>query len=1034
MPNELERELAQLQTLHDRGDPASLHYADRLQKEYHVIQLNGLSEDVYHAAKSEGHPPQGWTRLSEHPELLEKYAAQLEMSKDQLLDRLHPDNSGFRSEIYLPDAALQQAGYKPTLAFKGSSGMVMGSNGKLYDTSAEDFGANNFPQSIGLKTDYYDCAMNLGHDLKRYGVDFESTGHSLAGGMAAAVAAVTDTHATTLNAAGLNPITTARFAQEHPGVIVAKDLNHLVTNYQMQGELLSDGIQNNIHNIDALRRAELGGTLKEACDVLQRVPEAKALFAQKLGAGLPQQAQETVNAFVNKVATGNTDQLLRDLPLAVGEQHVLAAMTRDAQGNLVPRVQVTSLPETTLLATPLLESLAVVSAGARVGERGGEVVAAAGRLEARGLHAAGRGVDGATDAVGAFAQATTRFEGKVAQTGEHVAGATLAHARTIHAEWAAQVDQKLGQASYLGAELDAALLRGAGYLRPELQPVLQAGATHLEQYGLEAQRQGAAAATADRHAGQVDAATIRSATHTVETATGQTANAYGAAQHAVIGGTGHYARAGLDATAQGVEGTTRHAPAAFATAGATAGLSLAAALELNPANYPRLAEAAAALSQGKHAGSEALERHLEAATVTPSLAANVQSLERQANQHLQLTPAHAPAAQHPAEPSPASDPTRHQQRALHGESSPVDRAHEVQRQQETQSHTAARDAHAPPAVTSAPVMRAPERETATARHAPNAGQPAGPAHVPASHATLQTVAPVPKLSPPLDPPALKDFRHPGHPLNARYEMFRDALGEQNFHQARPTLNDAPEVRGYTAEQKDRLAAGFTARLGTDIRFNTEIQHFRKDGDTLLAVEHPQELGSRPLLLAIPEKEALTRSPEQHTAAWRARELPQQQAVNTQRPDPHSLSPDHPGHPDHPRHAMFEHAREALTSEYARWGMQKGTESLDRETVQVMTAARGNQMNDVGTIRLYKATPDSPGISEHPKLAVYSTPEGPRQGLAAHMAIIESQTLQHAQAAAQFQAVDQQVTQQIQVNQQWQAQINAQAQQGPGLGR
>lgn len=655
MPTEIEREQALLQQLRASNDPAARRDADQLQTLYHDRQMDGLAQDVYQAAKGEGQPPPGWTRLSEHPELLEKYASQMHMSAFELKRTLHPDGSGFRAEVYLPDAAMQQAGYKPTLAFKGSSGEVMTSDGKRHDTTAEDFVANNFPQSVGLETDYYDRAMLLARSMKLGGVDFESTGHSLAGGMAAAAASVTDTHATTFNAAGLNPLTTARFAQQHPDVTVPKDLNHLITNYQVQGELLSDGIQNNIHNMDALRRQELGGVLQETCEVLQRVPEARDLFAQKLGAGLPLQAQQSVNAFVDKVATGDPNRMLHDLPLAVGQQHVLAAMTRDDQGHLVKRVQVLSLPETTQLATPLLESLAVVSAGAHIGERGGEVVAAGGHLEAQVLHATGRGVDGVTNTVGAGANAVTRAEGVFAQANEHLAGAVLAHARTAQAEVAAQVDQGLGQAKQFGAEFDATMLRGVGHLLPEpAQHALQEQAARDEQEGLEAQRQAAAMAAAERQAGKTDAAAIRAATHTVETVTLKSAEAYGAAQHAVIGGAGHYAQAGLDATAQGVEGVTGHAPAAFGTVGAVAGLGVASAFELNPSNYPRLVEAGLAIDQGKPAVAEALDRHLMASTVTPSLDANIQARERQAEQLLQHSaPAQAPSTQRPAEPSHA---------------------------------------------------------------------------------------------------------------------------------------------------------------------------------------------------------------------------------------------------------------------------------------------------------------------------------------------------------------------------------------------
>lgn len=633
MPAELEREQALLHQLRASGDPAALREAGQLQTLYHDRQMDGLAADVYQAAKGTGHPPAGWTRLSEHPELVSRFAERLHISPAKLLETLHPDPSGFRAEIYLPDAAMQQAGFKATLAFKGSSGDVMTSEGKRHDTTTEDFAANNFPQSVGLETDYYDRAMQLGYELKQNGVDFESTGHSLAGGMA--TAAVTGTLATTFNAAGLNPVTTERFAQQNPGVVVAKDLTHLITNYQVQGELLSDSVQNNFHNMDTLRRMELGAVLKETSGVLQRVPQARELFAQKLGTGLSPQAQGTVNAFVNKLSTGDDSRLLHDLPLAAGSQHVLAAMTRDAQGRLEPRVPVTSLPEDTRLMTPLLESLAVVAEGARVGERSGEVVAAGGHLAARGLHGTGRGVDGAAQDLGASMHSTTRTEGVVMQAGEHALGATLAGVRTAQAEVSARVDQGLGQAEHFGAEFDAALLRGAGPLLPaSAQHTLQAQAERLHQVGLEAQRQAAAAAAVDRQRGQANATSIRNVTHDVEAATLHGAEAYGAAQQTVIGGAGHYARAGLDGTARGLESASQQAPAAFATLGAATAAEVVLAAELNPKNFPRLLNAAEAGSHMEHDAAEAFEGHLMKETVTPSMDAHVAFSERQAEKIL----------------------------------------------------------------------------------------------------------------------------------------------------------------------------------------------------------------------------------------------------------------------------------------------------------------------------------------------------------------------------------------------------------------
>jgi hypothetical protein len=636
MPTEFEREQALLQQLRSSGDPTALREADHLATLYHDREMDALAQDAYLAAKGEGKPPEGWVRLSEHPGLVAEYAERLHTYSAELRRTLHPDNSGFRAEIYLPGIAMQQAGYKPTLAIKGSSGEVMTSDGKRHDTTVEDFAANNFPQSVGLETDYYDRAMRLGYELKQNDVDFESTGHSLSGGMAAAVAVVTGTRATTFNAAGLNPATTARFARQHPDVVASTDRNQLITNYQVQGELLSDGVQNNLHNMDALRRRELAGVLKEVGDVLQRVPEARGLFARRLGEDLPPEAQGTVNAFVDKLATGDVNSMLHELPLAAGSQRVLAAMTRDVQGSLVPRVQVTSLPEDMRLATPLLESLAVVAAGARLGERNGEVVAASGHLTAQGLLATGSGIDGIAENIGASVRAGTRAEGAVLQSGEHVLGAMLAKARTAQAEMSAWGHRGLGQAQHLAAELDAGLLRGVGHLLPgNVQQRLQAEAERLQQRGLDARQQGMASAVAYRQSGQRDAMVIRGITQAAEEITSRGAEAFGAVKHDVISSVGHQASAALDSVAQEIENTSRHAPAVFATLGAVTAAEFAIAEELTPLNIPRLDRAAEAGSHMVRDGSEAFERHLMESTVTPSMKAHVQSSERLAEQLLQ---------------------------------------------------------------------------------------------------------------------------------------------------------------------------------------------------------------------------------------------------------------------------------------------------------------------------------------------------------------------------------------------------------------
>ena len=163
-PTDRQNEQALLQQLRASGDHAAQQQATALQGLYHQREMGGLAADVYDAAKETGEPPPGWIRVSEHPELLHQYAPKLHMTDMELKMRLHPDGSGFRAEIYLPDPKVLGPGSMPVVAFKGSAGEVMTPHG-LRDTTQEDFFANNFPQSVGLETDYYDRAMKLAYEL-----------------------------------------------------------------------------------------------------------------------------------------------------------------------------------------------------------------------------------------------------------------------------------------------------------------------------------------------------------------------------------------------------------------------------------------------------------------------------------------------------------------------------------------------------------------------------------------------------------------------------------------------------------------------------------------------------------------------------------------------------------------------------------------------------------------------------------------------------------------------------------------------------
>ncbi|WDM78691.1 hypothetical protein K6979_16385 [Xanthomonas cucurbitae] len=148
-----------LEQLRTSSDPIARQHAEELQPLYHDREMAGLADDVYDSARGEGQPGAGWIRASEHLDKLREYAPQLNMTDDQIRDLLKPDSSGFRAEIYLPDPAILGPGYKPTVAYKGSAGEVLTPD-RLRPTGSEDFVANNFPQSVGLRTYCYDRAMN----------------------------------------------------------------------------------------------------------------------------------------------------------------------------------------------------------------------------------------------------------------------------------------------------------------------------------------------------------------------------------------------------------------------------------------------------------------------------------------------------------------------------------------------------------------------------------------------------------------------------------------------------------------------------------------------------------------------------------------------------------------------------------------------------------------------------------------------------------------------------------------------------------
>ncbi|CAD0334687.1 peptidoglycan-binding domain-containing protein [Xanthomonas hortorum] len=644
-----QQQRALLEQLRAGDAPEAQQQAMQLNQLYYAREMAGLADDVYDSAKGEGRPDAGWIRASEHPDKLREYASQLNLTNDQIRDLLKPDNSGFRAEIYLPDPAILGPGYKPTLVFKGSAGEVLTPDG-LRDTGSEDFIANNFPQSVGLKTDYYDRAMRVASVLKRDQLDFDLAGHSLGGGMASAAAAVTGMRTTTLNAAGLHPLTAQRFAQENG--LQLYDTQKTVIAYQVAGEVLNDGIQQNIHRLDAFRREELGAVLKETSTILKELPQGKELLASQLDAGVPRYAQPSVHAFLDRLQQADTAQLLRELPLAAGQpQPLLAAKQHAATGEgIVDRPGLLSVREVSNFAGPALDAAYLTSQGARLGRTLGGVVAQSGQLAGKGLDASGDLTQSAAQGAAQVRQGTTQLLGAAAALSVEQAGVLAAKGRQALGQAQAGAERLQGQIEGEAASLGAAALRSLGGILPQgLSEQANTQAERLAQAGAAAQRQGHAEAAQAVQDAAGHAHQIRQRTHASANALGAAAKQVGQAEHDTLAAVGSSANAALDTTGRYAQAISAQAPELYAKqAGAVTAVVGTAAIH-NPMTVQGLINLARTGVLADHIAdsfSEATERHLMTETVVPSMDGHIQSIEHKAREQAapeQTSPAQAQA-------------------------------------------------------------------------------------------------------------------------------------------------------------------------------------------------------------------------------------------------------------------------------------------------------------------------------------------------------------------------------------------------------
>jgi hypothetical protein len=181
---------------------------DRFERNNHAVEQARLASNVYNPGQG---APDGWNNVSENSDALGQYG----LTKNDL--SIHGTN--FRVQIYEPDPDVFGSDMKPQVVFQGTN-----------PTSWSDW-ANNLEQGMNLESPYYRQAVTIGRELKNSGADVEIVGHSLGGGMSSAASGASGLPATTLNSAGLNPATIARYG----GMAVPSDIQAL----RVQGEVLT---------------------------------------------------------------------------------------------------------------------------------------------------------------------------------------------------------------------------------------------------------------------------------------------------------------------------------------------------------------------------------------------------------------------------------------------------------------------------------------------------------------------------------------------------------------------------------------------------------------------------------------------------------------------------------------------------------------------------------------------------------------------------------------------------------------------------
>jgi hypothetical protein len=195
---------------------------------------------------------------------------------------------------------------------------------------------------------------------------------------------------------------------------------------------------------------------------------------------------------------------------------------------------------------------------------------------------------------------------------------------------------------------------------------------------------------------------------------------------------------------------------------------------------------------------------------------------------------------------------------------------------------------------------------------------------------------------PLPPPRVPaTFADPDHPKHYRYQVLLEQVQE------------APALQAYTADQHQRIAAGLTYVTDPHKAFVIQdLGSIEIKGSTLTVTDR-LKIGEASEVLHGNLDTMLAKTPQETASAWREWALPKQAATAhaVASADPQPISPTDMRHPQEPHHAMFRDVRQALGATYARHGMTRDPQQLDREAALVTVTLRDRQINDVPTLLL-----------------------------------------------------------------------------------